>query len=63
MAKPVFHNNWYFCGEHTTSKYRGSVHGAYLSGVHAAAFIKKGMKETNWKYPDWENDSSSSSDS
>lgn len=41
MAKPVFENHWYFCGEHTTSKYRGTVHGAYLSGVSAAKWIKE----------------------
>lgn len=32
MAKPVFEPGWYFCGEHTTTNYRGTVYGAYLSG-------------------------------
>lgn len=41
MAKPIFETNWYFCGEHTTSRYRGSVHGAYLSGIFASKCLKK----------------------
>lgn len=43
MAKPVFDYGWYFCGEHTTSKYRGTAHGAYLSGVFAAKCIDHKM--------------------
>lgn len=43
MAKPVFDCGWYFCGEHTTGKYRGSVHGAYLSGIFAAQCINDGV--------------------
>jgi len=39
MAKPIFDTNWYFCGEHTHSKYRGTVHGAYLSGEDTAKSI------------------------
>jgi monoamine oxidase len=30
----------FFAGEHTSRDYRGSVHGAYLSGVEAASAIK-----------------------
>ncbi len=40
MAKPISENNWYFCGEHTYQKYRGTVHGAYLSGEAVASQIK-----------------------
>jgi hypothetical protein len=36
MAKRIEDSNLYFCGEHTYSKYRGTVHGAYLSGINAA---------------------------
>lgn len=50
MAKPVFDSNWYFCGEHTTSKYRGTVHGAYLSGIEAARNIIEGVNEEGWVY-------------
>lgn len=50
IAKPVFENNWYFCGEHTTSKYRGTVHGAYLSGLEAAQSIIDEVNEDDWKY-------------
>lgn len=39
LAKPIKDYNWYFCGEHTISKYRGTVHGAYISGVNAAQQI------------------------
>lgn len=36
IAKSIPENQWYFCGEHTYSKYRGTVHGAYLSGESVA---------------------------
>lgn len=56
MAKPIFTNGWYFCGEHTNSKYRGTVHGALLSGRHASGYIQDGVNENQWKYADrsWE---------
>ena len=54
MARPVFECGWYFCGEHTTSKYRGTVHGAYLSGVHASKWIKDQVSEQDWLYPDFQ---------
>jgi hypothetical protein len=53
MAKPIFDQHWYFCGEHTTSKYRGSVHGAYLSGITTAKWIKSKVNGSNWFYPDF----------
>jgi len=43
MAKPIFKSGVYFCGEHTYRKYRGSVHGAYLSGIFAARNIIDGV--------------------
>jgi monoamine oxidase len=52
MAKPVFSSGWYFCGEHTNSKYRGTVHGGYLSGVHTAEYILDEVSEQKWKYAD-----------
>lgn len=52
MAKPIFNYNWYFCGEHTTYRYRGSVHGAYLSGVHTGQNIIGEVKEGDWIYAD-----------
>lgn len=48
MAKPIFERNMYFCGEHTHSKYRGTVHGAYLSGIDAAACIIKEIDNDHW---------------
>jgi hypothetical protein len=36
MARPIFENKWYFCGEHTHRKYRSTVHGAFMSGKDAA---------------------------
>lgn len=50
MAKPIFDSNWYFAGEHTHSKYRATVHGAYISGLDAANAILKGLTEDNWEY-------------
>jgi hypothetical protein len=50
MAKPVFSNNLYFCGEHTNSKYRGTVHGAYLSGKYVAEAILGNVTSKNWKF-------------
>ncbi|WP_244191285.1 FAD-dependent oxidoreductase [Klebsiella pneumoniae] len=35
MAESVG-NRLFFAGEHTSRKYRGTVHGAYLSGVREA---------------------------
>ena len=35
----VIDNKVYFAGEHTNKDYRGTVHGAYLSGVSQAAKI------------------------
>jgi monoamine oxidase len=32
--------NLFFAGEHTSSKYRGTVHGAYLSGQNAALQVR-----------------------
>jgi monoamine oxidase len=50
MAKPVFENGWYFCGEHTNSKYRGTVHGGFLSGKHASEYLRNNANEDNWTY-------------
>ena len=50
MAKPIFENSWYFCGEHTHSKYRGTVHGAYLSGIDTAKSIIEEYDNGDWKY-------------
>ena len=52
MAKPVFENGWYFCGEHTNSKYRGTVHGGFLSGKHTSEYIQNKANEDNWTYAD-----------
>jgi hypothetical protein len=41
MEKPISACNWYFCGEHTSFQYRGSVHGAFLSGIKVGKMIKK----------------------
>lgn len=53
IAKPIFDSAWYFCGQHTTSKYRGTVHGAYLSGVATAKWIVNKTDDENWVYPDF----------
>lgn len=58
MAKPIFSINWYFCGEHTTFTYRGSVHGAYLSGQYVAKWINDKVSEEDWEHPDFEGSSS-----
>jgi hypothetical protein len=29
----------FFAGEHTSGKWRGTVHGAFVTGVHAAARV------------------------
>ena len=50
MAKPIFINNWYFAGEHTISRYRGTTHGAFLSGKEVALYILKLIHESNWVY-------------
>jgi|JI6StandDraft_1071083.scaffolds.fasta_scaffold73449_3 hypothetical protein len=49
LARPVFDCEWYFCGEHTTFRYRASVHGAYLSGMHTAKLL---FNQKNWEYFD-----------
>ena len=48
MAKPVFANRWYFCGEHTHDLYRATVHGGYLSGTYSAGEIIDSITEANW---------------
>ena len=53
MAKPVFTSKWYFCGEHTISKYRGTVHRGYLSGIYSANEILSSVSEDNWDYKGW----------
>jgi monoamine oxidase len=40
LAKPV-DKKIFFCGEHTSRAYRGTVHGAYLSGERAAREVMK----------------------
>lgn len=50
MAKPVFTSKWHFCGQHTLSKYRGTVHGGYLSGIYSANEILSSVSEDNWDY-------------
>lgn len=52
MAKPVFDYGWYFCGEHTTQKYRGTVHGAFISGDKAAQDIINETGQEEWVYFD-----------
>ncbi len=52
MARPIFENGWYFCGQHTNSKYRGTVHGGYLSGKHASEYLRNGISEDDWVYAD-----------
>lgn len=39
MAKPLQDRNWFFAGEHTYRIYRGTTHGALLSGKVAAKNI------------------------
>lgn len=41
IARPIQDRNWFFAGEHTYSKYRGTVHGAFISGEIAAKKILK----------------------
>lgn len=53
MAKPVFDCGWYFCGEHTTQRYRGSVHGAYISGDKAALDVINQTGADEWVYFDY----------
>jgi len=36
MISKSVNNVLYFAGEHTCHEYRGSVHGAYLSGIRVA---------------------------
>lgn len=38
LAHPV-NNRLFFAGEHTSQDYRGTVHGAYISGISAASAI------------------------
>ena len=42
MKKPI--NNLYFAGEHTSEKYNGYVHGAYISGIDVADKIINKIK-------------------
>lgn len=58
LAKPIFNCNWHFCGEHTHSKYRGTVHGAYLSGLDSADVILRNLSEDDWEYKGKEEDES-----
>lgn len=44
IAKPI-QSKIYFAGEHTSKAYRGTVHGAYISGIKAAKSIYKQMKK------------------
>ncbi len=44
LGKPVG-KALYFAGEHTSSKFRGTVHGAYLSGLRAAKQAVRAHKE------------------
>jgi monoamine oxidase len=39
LAQPI-RDNVVLAGEHTSKRYRGTVHGAYLSGIQAARFIQ-----------------------
>ena len=39
MAKPIDDRSWFFAGEHTYGIYRGTTHGALLSGQVAAKKI------------------------
>jgi hypothetical protein len=48
MAEPVA-NRLLFAGEHTTNKYRGTVHGAYLTGIREAERILRW--ENTSRYP------------
>ncbi|MEO0896860.1 MAG: NAD(P)/FAD-dependent oxidoreductase [Bacteroidota bacterium] len=41
LLKEDVDNKIFFAGEHTIKKYRGTVHGAYLSGIRAAKKIKR----------------------
>lgn len=41
VSEPVADCQWYFCGEHTTFRYRGTVHGARLTGIKAAEDLLK----------------------
>ena len=40
MAQPV-EDRLFFAGEHTIFKYHATLHGAYLSGIHAAELIQE----------------------
>lgn len=40
MTESIPEYKWYFAGEHTYPLYRGTVHGAFLSGAKAAIAIK-----------------------
>ena len=61
MAKPIFERNLFFCGQHTHSKYRGTVHGAYLSGMDAASCIVNNINNKKWRFLGKQDDSDSSS--
>jgi polyamine oxidase len=42
LAEPV-ENRLFFAGEHTITKFYGTVHGAYFSGLREAARITQDM--------------------
>jgi monoamine oxidase len=43
LAEP--HGRFFFAGEHTSSSYPSTVHGAYLSGLRAAEQLKRELKQ------------------
>lgn len=53
LARPLFDNGWYFCGEHTTCRYRSTVHGAFLSGIAVSNCILKNVGHKNYEYFDY----------
>jgi hypothetical protein len=48
----MFNEGWYFCGDHTTRRYRGTVHGAIISGEEAGFDIVNQVAEADWEYFD-----------
>lgn len=53
LARPDFEHGWYFCGEHTTCRYRSTVHGAYLSGQAVAKCIENEIGADKYVYFDY----------
>lgn len=45
IAKPLY-QQLFFAGEHTTAEYRGTVHGAYISGIREAENILQSLLAT-----------------